>query len=208
MAVPGDPASKGQGDDGLPAGTARRVRSHRIAIRCDSRSPPVRHTALAAGFAAPAMSQDVSAPCRLCGPSNVDPSAKTAVPISLGIETRLDFDRLILDGSGSGSAELGPDGVQTVSGSVTAIGARATVGKVTIRGEPGRLVRITLPDRIELSGLSGGTLNLESIRSDVGPAPRLGADGTLSFRFGGVIRTTGDIDGNYRGDVQIDVDYF
>lgn len=164
--------------------------------------------AFAAGMAAPALSQSANAPCRLCGPGAADPSAKASVPVSLDVDAKLDFDRLILAGSGSGSAELSPDGARAVAGSVTAIGARAMVGKVTIHGEPGRLVRITLPERIELSGLSGGRLSLESIRSDVGAMPRLGGDGTLSFRFGGMIRTEGDIDGNYRGDIAIDVDYF
>ena len=158
--------------------------------------------------AAPALSQDAGAPCRLCAGASGLGEAKPATPVSLDIETSLDFDRLILAGAGEGRAEIGPDGSRAASGSISTIGTRAMVGHVTIRGEPGRSVRIMLPDRIELTGLSGGTIRLDSIRSDLSAAPRLGSDGTLSFRFGGVLRISGDADGEFRGDVPIDVDYF
>ncbi|MBA3667345.1 MAG: DUF4402 domain-containing protein [Sphingomonas sp.] len=153
------------------------------------------------------MAQDISAPCRLCDSANRSDDSKPAAAIQLDVEARLDFDRLILGGPGEGSAELGPNGERQVRGSVSAIGARAIAGQVMIRGEPGRYVRISLPDHIQMAGLSGGTLRLDSIWSDAGAAPRLGSDGTLSFRFGGAIRIAGDVDGDYRGDVAIDVDY-
>lgn len=158
--------------------------------------------------AAPASSQDAGAPCRLCDGASGPGEDKPAPPVSLDVETSLDFDRLILAGTGDGSAEIGPDGSRAVSGSISAIGARAVVGHVTIRGEPGRSVRIMLPRQIELIGLSGGTIQLDSIKSDLSAAPRLGSDGTLSFRFGGILRVSGDVDGEFRGDVPIDVDYF
>lgn len=160
------------------------------------------------GFAAPALPQDVGAPCRLCNPDSKPVEQEPAEPVRLDVEASLDFDRLILAGAGAGSAELGPDGSRNVSGSVTAIGARAMVGEVTIRGEAGRLVRIDLPPSIELFGINGGTIRLESIRSDLPPAPRLDSNGLLRFRFGGIIHVSGDADGEYRGDVRIDVEYF
>jgi hypothetical protein len=162
---------------------------------------------IATGIAAPAFPQDASAPCRLCD-SAVAEDEKPAAPVKLDIEASLDFDRLILAGKGDGSAQLSPDGSRSVSGSITAIGARAMVGEVTIRGEPGRIVRVSLPDNIELYGLAGGTIRLESIRSDLPSLPRLDADGRLSFRFGGILRVSGDVDGEFRGDVPIDVEYF
>lgn len=162
----------------------------------------------AVGFTAPALPQDVSAPCQLCDSTAKPTEDKPATPVSLDVETSLNFDKLILAGAGDGSAELGPDGTRSVAGSVTAIGARAMVGEVVIRGEPGRLVRIELPRRIELFGLGGGTITLESIRTDLPQMPRLDGNGRLSFRFGGVLRVSGDIDGEFRGDVAIDVDYF
>jgi len=162
----------------------------------------------AVGFAAPALSQDVSAPCRLCEPTGRPVDDKPKAPITLEVETRLDFDRLVVAGAGEGRAELGPDGARSLSGSITAIGAQAMVGEVVIRGEPGRLVRVELPHRIELTGLAGGTIQLESIRSDLPAMPRLDSNGRLRFRFGGILRISGDVDGEYRGNVPIDVDYF
>ena len=159
------------------------------------------------GLAAPAMPQDASAPCRLCETPTRD-EQKPPTPVSLDVDASLDFDRLILAGKGEGSAQISPDGARAVSGSITAIGARATFGEVTVRGEPGRIIRVSLPDSIELYGLSSGTIRLESIRSDLPPMPRLDGEGRLSFRFGGILRVTGDLDGEFRGDVPIDVEYF
>lgn len=161
----------------------------------------------ATGPAASAAAQDVAAPCRLCGPS-AGAEGQPATPVTLDVQAKLDFDRLVLAGAGAGSAELDPDGSRRVSGSVTVISARAMVGEVSIRGEPGRQVRIELPGNIELRGFNGGSIRLESIRSDLPPAPRLDASGRLSFRFGGVIRIMGDSDGDFRGDVRVNVEYF
>ena len=162
----------------------------------------------ATGLAAPALSQDVSAPCQLCDAADGAAAEKPAEPMQLDVEARLDFDQLILAGSGEGSAELGPDGSRIARGSVTGISARAMVGEVTIRGEPGRQVRIELPGNIELQGLNGGSIRLESIRSDLPPAPRLDSNGRLNFRFGGIVRVSGDSDGEFRGDVRVNVEYF
>jgi len=162
----------------------------------------------ALGLAAPAMPQDVSAPCRLCESGSEAAKGKPATPVTLDVEAKLDFDQIILASSGAGSVELGPDGARSVSGSVTAVGARAMVGEVVIRGEPGRTVRIDLPRQVELFGRNGGSIRLESIHADLPAMPRLDDNGRLSFRFGGVLRLSGDLDGEFRGDVRIDVEYF
>jgi hypothetical protein len=162
----------------------------------------------AMGIATPALPQDVQAPCRLCDPGSMSIEEKPASPISLDVEASLDFDQLILAGAGSGTAELGPDGSRSVTGTITALSARAMVGEVMVRGEPGRMVRVDLPRNIELFGFNGGSIRVDSIRSDLPAAPRLDSNGKLSFRFGGVIRVSGDTDGQFRGDVRIDVDYF
>jgi hypothetical protein len=172
------------------------------------RCPLLASLALAAmGLAAPALPQDVQAPCRLCDPATSSIEDDPAAPLSLDVEAELDFDRLILAGAGSGSAELGPDGTRIVSGTVTAISARAMVGEIIIRGEPGRMIRVDLPRNIELWGFNGGSIQIDSIRSDLPAMPRLDSNGKLSFRLGGVIRVSGDTDGQFRGDLRIDVDY-
>lgn len=156
---------------------------------------------------APAPAQEVTAPCRLCSPREGDGEAGSLKPVQLEVEASLDFDRLVTAGSGIGVAELGPDGSRRVGGSITAMSARAMVGEVVIRGEPGREVRVELPRMIELSGFGGGSIRVESIRSDLPSVPRLDSNGRLQFRFGGVIHVTGDADGEFRGDARIEVDY-
>jgi hypothetical protein len=160
------------------------------------------------GLTASALPQDVTPPCALCAPISGTVEEKPATPVSLSVETKLDFGQIILAGGGDGSAQLEPDGVRNVSGSVTAISARAMLGEVVIHGERGRQLRIDLPRHIDLFGLNGGSIRLESIRSDLPPLPRLDDNGRLSFRFGGVVRVSGDVDGQFRGDVPIEVEYF
>ena len=158
-------------------------------------------------LAAPALPQDVSVPCSLCTPAPTVADERPAAPVKLDVEVNLDFDRLVLSGSGDGIAELRPDGARSVSGSIASMSARAMVGEVVIRGEPNRYVRIDLPRRIELQGYSGGVIRLESLRSDLPQMPRLDGDGRLRFRLGGVLHLSGDVSGEFRGDVTIDVDY-
>lgn len=161
----------------------------------------------AMGFTAPALPQDASAPCRLCEAEEKPADTKPAKPIVLDVQASLDFDRLILAGAGDGGAELAPDGTRIATGSVTSISPRAMAGEVLIRGEPERPVRVVLPETIELHGIGGGTIRLESIRTDLPSMPRLDGNGALRFRFGGIVRLIGDVDGEYRGDVPVDVEY-
>jgi hypothetical protein len=81
------------------------------------------------------------------------------------------------------------------------------VGSAVIRGEPGRMVRISLPSRIDMHGLNGSRISIDGIESDVPASARLDSSGSLSFRFGGRLQIVGDADGDYRGDVPITVEY-
>ena len=153
--------------------------------------------------AAPAAGQ-----CRLCDtPTTVAPTETRSGEINLQIEASLDFDRLILLGAGEGAAVVRPDGSTQVSGMISAISTRAMVGSATVRGEPGRPVRIDLPRQINLYSLSGGRVSVDEIDSDLGRTPKLDSSGTLTFRFGGRVRISGDADGDYRGDLPITAEY-
>ena len=165
----------------------------------------------AAGLAVPAptRAQDAAiAPCQLC---SADPSdalnARPAAPLHLQVETRLDFDKVVFEGNGNALFVLSPDGVTRISGAAAAAGARAMPGSVLIRGEPGRAVRVDLPGKVTLFGEGSGSLSIDSLTTDLPVFPRIGADGTLSFRFGGDLRLSGDSDGAYRGSIDIVVDY-
>ena len=163
--------------------------------------------ALGAGMpAAPAI--PAAAQCRLCAtPETGATDRSTEGPVSLEIETRLDFDRLILLGAGEGSATLLPNGARSTSGVIGDISGRAMVGRAVIHGEAGRGVRIDLPARIELHSLSGAGIVIDDIISDLPASPRLDSSGALRFRFGGRLRVSGDAEGEYRGDVPITVEY-
>jgi hypothetical protein len=163
--------------------------------------------ALAAGMSAvPAL--PAAAQCRLCDTPTTSRDEGTGDgPVSLEIETSLDFDRLILLGAGEASATLRPDGSRSVSGMVSDLSGRAMVGRAIVRGEAGRAVRVELPARIELYSLSGGRITIEDIVSDLPSAARLDSAGVLDFRFGGRLRISGDAEGEYRGDLPITVEY-
>ena len=163
--------------------------------------------ALAAGMST-VPANPAAAQCRLCdAPMTGRDEGSAEAAVSLEIETRLDFDRLILLGSGDGTATLLPDGSTSVSGAVGAISGRAMVGSAVVRGEAGRTVRVELPRRIELFSLSGARITIEDIVSDLPSLARLDSAGSLSFRFGGRLRISGEADGEYRGDVPITVEY-
>lgn len=147
-----------------------------------------------------------SAQCRLCATPPTTAEPDDTAPVRIEVETNLDFDRLVLGGEGTGSASLSPDGTRRTSGGVLSIGGRAMVGTVTVRGEPGRSVRIGLPRTITLIGPSG-SLQIDAIRSDLPSLPRIGTNGSLSFRFGGELHVSGTADGAFRGDFSVDVDY-
>ena len=161
------------------------------------------------GVSASARAQDSqSAPCRLCSadPSEA-PNARPAAPLRLQVETRLDFDNIVVNGNGNAVLALSPGGVARMSGVAIAGGGRAMPGSVQVRGEPGRAVRVEFPRQIQLFGAGTSSIRIDSLTTDLPPFPRIGDDGTLSFRFGGDLRLTGDSDGAYRGSVDIVVDY-
>ena len=157
---------------------------------------------------APAVAEPT--PCRLCGGGGdglTTPATTDALPMALEVQTSLDFDRVILTGPAGGTARLTPDGSRQTSGALAALTGRAMIGEIVIRGEPGRQIRVDLPQRIDLYGFSGGSLALTRISSDLPLMPRLDPEGRLRVRFGGELFVSGDAEGDYRGDVPITVDY-
>ena len=161
---------------------------------------------LAGAFAMPGAAP---AQCRLCATPTTSPDQSSAsMPIRLEVQARLDFDQIVLlDSSQSGTARIAPDGSSSTSGSIGALSGRAMVGSVIVRGEPGRLVRIEFPDVIQLYGLTGSSIRLRALTSDLPSAARLDSQGLLRFRFGGELDVSGNVEGDYRGDIAITIDY-
>ena len=157
----------------------------------------------ALGFSSPAAAQ-----CRLCeSPTTVRDSEDGKNEVQLEVESSISFDRLILYGAGGGTAVLRPDGSSSGTGAVTDLSPRAMVGSATVRGEPGRTIRVELPRRIVLHSISGGEIVFDDVASDLPSLPRLDSSGNLTFRFGGRLRINGDADGEYRGDLPITAEY-
>lgn len=149
-----------------------------------------------------------SAQCRLCSaPETARVDSATPDKIDLDVQTSLNFDQLIVDGSGAGSATIRPDGSTQNVGAVTDVSPRAMVGTVVLHGQPGRMIRVDLPSRIVLHSLSGGEITFDDVVSDLPSIPRLDSTGALTFRFGGRLRITGDAEGRYRGELPITAEY-
>lgn len=151
----------------------------------------------------------VRAQCRLCStPTTALQQFDGNDNIQLEVQANLDFDRLVLLGSGDGTATLLPNGEKNASGTIAAITGRAMVGEISVHGDANRAIRIELPPRIELYSLGGGSkIEITDLVSDAGSMPRLDSAGNLSFRIGGRLKISGTADGDYRGDVAITVDY-
>lgn len=148
------------------------------------------------------------AQCRLCdSPTTVREAEDSKNQVQLEVESSIAFDRLVLFGAGEGTAVLRPDGSSSGTGNVADLSPRAMVGSATVRGEPGRMIRIELPRRIVLHSISGGEITFDDVVSDLPSLPRLDSAGNLTFRFGGRLRINGDADGEYRGDLPITAEY-
>lgn len=165
--------------------------------------------AVSAAFAAWVMlPAPAAAQCRLCTQPSASPvSDAENESIQLQVETNLSFDRLVLAGPGTGAATIRPNGSSGAEGSVMNVGVRAMVGTVLVHGVAGRTVRVELPRRIELFSLGGGRITLDDVASDLPAVPRLDAAGNLNFRIGGRLILSGNVDGQFRGDLPVTVEY-
>lgn len=151
----------------------------------------------------PAMAQ-----CALCDPVPVrgDRDAPEQ-PIRIEVESALDFSRMALAGS-AGDASIDPvSGSRTTQGGLLGLGGMPFRGVAKVWGTPRRTIRVDLPRRVQLRSSSGAIVEIFDIRTDLPPAPMLGADGRLSFSFGGRLSVKGAVSGNFRGQIPITADY-
>jgi hypothetical protein len=164
--------------------------------------------AIVVALACFAGAQPASAQCRLCStPTTAPDETQGGDKVALDVQTSLNFDQLIVDGSGTGSATIRPDGSSQNAGAVADVSRRAMVGTVVLHGEAGRAIRVDMPSRIVLHSLGGGEVSFDNVVTDLPSLPRLDSRGDLTFRFGGRLRVTGDAEGQYRGDLPITAEY-
>jgi hypothetical protein len=159
-------------------------------------------SALALGLPVPM----VRAECRLCTPDAAE--GAPTIPINIEVYASLDFSRVALDQGDGGEVTIDSrSGGRKVSGGLNDLGGYAVRGEVRITGEPGRPIRVELPNRVEMRSSSGATAHIHGLETTLPAAPRIGADGTLSFSFGGRLSVKGQNSGNFRGSIPITADY-
>jgi len=152
--------------------------------------------------------------CRLCAASpesqslSQPTSGQREIPLQIEITADLDFSRIALLGSSGGVVSIDPmSGNRQIRGSIANLGGMALHGQGRLTGEPGRSVRIFLPERIQLSAPNGSTAELEKLETDLPAQARLDHTGRLTFSFGGQLRVRGDASGQFRGRIAITADY-
>lgn len=159
------------------------------------------------------LSETAVAQCRLCAAQPADQAsagnpAEREMPLRLEITANLDFSRLAVLHRSGGEIHLDPQSRQRrISGGLRDLGGLALHGEGRLRGDPGRRVRIQLPERITLSAPNGTTAELVKLDTDLPAQPRLDRDGRLTFAFGGRLRVNGNASGQFRGRIAITAEY-
>ena len=166
---------------------------------------PIRMLAMLAALATdvPAGAQDGG--CLWCTDQVNQQSAR---PLTVEIESGLEFSRMAMVGTMGGQAEIDAvSGARRMDGGMLSLGGLAFRGRARIMGEPNRTVRIDLPPRVLMRSPEGGTIELTGFTTDLLAMPVLDGNGTLDFAFGGTLVASGNGGGNFRGRIPIRVDY-
>ena len=161
--------------------------------------------AAAFGLAQPLAAQD----CALCGEHvSVFSDGEPTRPVTIEIDSALDFDRFAMGERGGGEVMLDPHtGQRSFGGMLVDLGGFAVNGSAIVRGDPGRAVRIDLPEQITLHTADGDAVELRDLRTDLPAQPRLDPNGELRFAFGGRLRVGDRSTGNFRGRIRISAEY-
>lgn len=159
---------------------------------------------------APAIAQGTCARCTLPpGDRGVGSDGNNGQgQVTLTIQSDIDFGRLVLIGSGVGQVLLDlQTGAKQTIGNVNDLGGISFSGRAVVTGKPLKTINVSFPSTITMSDGAGATAELTDFRTDLPPAPVLGASGTMEFRFTGTLRTTSPVGGNLRGRIPIRVGY-
>ena len=164
---------------------------------------------LGCGLAFVMLPARAAAQCQLCAPSAQASATKPQQPITIAFETTIDFARIgLVARNQGGSARIDAvSGQRVLTGSLLDLGGVPVVGTVVVRGEPNGLLNVTLPTTVQLFNSSGASYPLANFTTTLKNNPKLGADGTLRFTFGGTLQISGVATGVFRGSIPITVDY-
>lgn len=148
----------------------------------------------------------LSAQCRLCAPNTGATRVADARPLTIEIETALDFSRAADTGAGGSIAIDERTGARQVAG-LKDLGGIAIKGSVRLTGEPFRHVRVSLPTSARLVSPDGSSAEAVDLRTDLPPDPMLDGAGELRFTFGGRLVVSSSAAGEFRGRIPIVADY-
>ncbi len=155
----------------------------------------------------------LAAQCRLCASPAGDSTTsvtelKSEKPLRIEITANLDFSRLALLNRAGGEVSIDPvSGHRRVSGAITDLGGMSLNGEGRLEGEPGRYVRVNLPESITLSAPNGSTAQVVKLETNLPAQAKLDREGRLKFTFGGKLQVTGNAGGQYRGRIAITAEY-
>lgn len=153
------------------------------------------------------------ADCQLCLPKT-DPKngkADSVTPrrvLRIEIDSVLDFSSIAIRTQGSGAVEIDShSGTRRVSGGLIGLGGPALRGTVRVTGEPFARIAVRLPTLLELRAVSGATARISQIETTLSPDPVIGANGELTFSFGGRMTVTDGEAGEFQGRFPISAEY-
>ena len=131
------------------------------------------------------------------------------LPLHIEVQSGIGFSRLALRGRADGGAEIDPQtGDKRVDANMIDLGGLSYQGRARVTGQPLRPVRIELPRRVQLRSPDGAEAELSDFVTDLPPVAMLDENGQLEFAFGARLSTQGARGGNFRGRIDIRVDYF
>lgn len=152
-----------------------------------------------------------AAQCQLCAPETeaVAAAKKNPRPITIEIETSIDFARMGLSSTRQGgTAVINPaTGQRTITGRLLDLGGLPVTGTVTIRGEPKEHVVVDFPATVPIYNSSGASYPLSGFKTTLKNNPKIPDDGILRFTFGATLQVSGGASGRFRGSVPITVEY-
>ena len=138
------------------------------------------------------------------------PPKRNCQTLDIQIESDIDFGRVVMLNSSGGRVILDlSTGEKHVIGELDDLGGMPITGQASITGAPFEPLRIDLPTSVTLRDTTGGGAQVRDFVTDLSPAPRLDANGQLSFRFSGtlVIDASTAATGKLRGRIPISVEY-
>jgi hypothetical protein len=150
-----------------------------------------------------------AADCQLCLPK--DSKAEDSSPrrvLRIEIDSVLDFSSVAIRAQGTGAVEIDSrSGTRRLSGGLIGLGGPALRGTARVTGEPFARIQVRLPTSLELRSVSGAIARISQIETTLSPDPVIGANGELTFSFGGRMTVSEGEAGEFQGRFPISAEY-